>query len=113
MRRNERGSTKSSSLLMVYYAIGVINWLYTLIALFRPDRWLLVAFNDLLWAAIRKRSRDFLNLFDWEYRCRRMTSGRRLFNWEFSTPLCNLSGQMITKVGKVPLWVLNCRGVHE
>ena len=113
MRKKERGSPKSSSLLAVYNAIGVIDIFYTCIALCRPDRWLLVAFNDLLWEIVRKRSEDFLNLFDWEYGHGRTTFGRRLFNWKFSTPLRNLSGQMITKIGKVPIWLLNCRGIRE
>ena len=113
MRRNERGSPKGLSLLTVYNAIGVINLLYTRIALYRPDRWLLVTFNDLLWEAVRKKSGDFLNLFDWESRHGRTTFGRRLFNLEFRMPLRNLSGQMITKIGKVPIWVLNCHGIRE
>ena len=111
MRRNERGSPKSSSLLTVYNAIGIIILLYARITLCRPDRWLLVAFNDLLWEVVRNRSRDFLDLFDWEYRCDRTTFGKRLFNQEFSTPLRNLSSQMITKIGKVLIWVLGCHGV--
>ena len=80
MRRNEKGSPKSSSLLTIYNAIWIINLLYARIALCRPDCWLLVTFNDLLWEALKKRSEDFMDLFDWEYRCGRMTFGRRLFN---------------------------------
>ena len=104
MRRNERGSPKSSSLLAVYNAIGVIDLLNTRIALCRPDRWLLFALNDLLREAVRKRSGDFLNLFDWKHRHGRTIFSKRLFNKEFSTPLHNLSGQMINQIGKVPVW---------
>ena len=53
MRRNERGSPKSLSLLVVDNAIGVIDLLNTRIALYRPDHWLLVALNDLLREVIR------------------------------------------------------------
>ena len=42
-----------------------------------------------------------MNLVGWKCRHGRMIFGKRLFNLEFSTPLNNLSGQVITQIGKV------------
>ena len=92
----KEGALKSSSLLAVYNAIRIIDLLNARITFHRPNHWLLVAFNDLLREAVRKRMRDFLNLFSWKCRHGRTIFGRRLFNLEFNTPLHNLSGQVIT-----------------
>ena len=48
MRKNERGSPKSSSLLAVYNVVGVVDLLNTHVAFRRLDRWALVTLNNLL-----------------------------------------------------------------
>ena len=106
-------SPKSSSFLAVYNAIRVIDLLNAPVALHRLDHWFLVALNDLLGEAFRKRRRDFLNLIGWRCRHDRTLFGKRLFDLELSMSLHNLGSQVMAQIRKVPVPVLNHRGIHE
>ena len=87
--------------------------LNALVTLRCPNRWLLVALNDLLREAFKRRRKYFLNLNGWRYRYYKTLFGRRLIDLELSTPLRNLSSQVVAQIGQVLVRVLNCRGVRK